>query len=608
VSLLTVPRTAVAVVAEVASLIVVEPVREGRLRASGWPTGLRAVVALGMVGMVVASVLVLAAPSLRRYGELTVALGGGLVFPRWSLPVLFGLSVLTLALLHTASLHLMPWLRIGVLLVVVLVLLSITVDPPDQALTPNVVSWVGAGLLALFTAARWRAAFRWWEFVVSLVLVGGTAGLVLRLVAQEAQPLGFDVAPLALVLTMQVLSALAVPFIFVAGIAFAQLATMLAHRVGDVVEERVRWTPAVAACVVVVGAVNVALVARHLSRPTQSGYSHLAEYVAAAVLLAAALGLVLLAVMRAAPPASRALDDLEGAVSGIALPVALLVTVSTIPNILLQRVDLEVVRLSGSEQLFLEDVASFFVKGWVITTTRVVAGLLLVAWAVWQRRRRPLPSVLAAAVGVTLVVTMARRATSGVVDLPWTSESLNDVAALAALAVLVGLAVTRRLTRRRLVALGIALGLSLAYSVRATFDAPFVALLGLGTTAAVFIGVWWATLTDADDANSDSPRWPRPARVLLFVANALLALTTLGFYSLARTSELGVDVSPFATLGDDYLGTGLLLAAYSVLAWDLLRGGAGDVDQPVDTEPVLDLPEGVAPHLGLERHVDRPAL
>ena len=143
------------------------------------------------------------------------------------------------------------------------------------------------------------------------------------------------------------------------------------------------------------------------------------------------------------------------------------------------------------------------------------------------------------------------------------------MATLATTAAAVVLAASRRLTRRRVLALGIALGLALAYSVRSAFDAPFVALFGLGATAAVFLGVVWTTLTGASATNADSPRWPQPARVLLFLGNALLAMTTLAFLSVASIGALGVDVSDFASLGDDYLGSALLLSAYAVLAREL---------------------------------------
>ena len=51
-------------------------------------------------------------------------------------------------------------------------------------------------------------------------------------------------------------------------------------------------------------------------------------------------------------------------------------------------------------------------------------------------------------------------------------------------------------------------------------------------------------------------------------------MTTLAFASVADARDLGVDIGAFAVLGDDYLGTGLLLSAYAVLAWELVTAQA----------------------------------
>lgn len=566
----SVVRTSAAVAGEVVRLVLVEPVRAGRLRGSGWAPGLRAIVALALTALVGAGVLVLSAPTIRRHSDLTVALGGDLVYPRWTTPVFLGLTVLTLALLHAASLHLTAWLRLGTLVMVALAVTGVVIDSVGSSTAASVVTFVGAGLLAALTALRWRGDFRWWEFVVSLVLIGATMGVAIRLGAERSQPFGFDFAPVALTLTMQLVASLAIPFTFVAGLAFAQLAVLLTHRVGGVVEERVGSSRWLAVLVAVVAAADLALVGHHLRRPTDSGASHLEEWVAAGVLLAVALGVAVLVVLRASRPAGRLLDRLEDAVSGLALPVALAVTVVALVVLVVSRVGSQLVRIFDDPDLAFDDAVETLTGTGPTTWTRVAVGAALVAWAVWQQRRQPLPAVLAATIGVTLLVTMVGNVTEQRVELPWTSEALTDVAAVATIAVLVALVAARRLDRRRLVALGIALGLSLAFSVRSTFDAPFVAVFGLGATGALFLGVLWATLTDADDANADSPRYPRPARVLFFLANSLLAMTSLAFVSVADAKDLGVDIGDFAVLGDDYLGTGLLLAAYSVLAWELL--------------------------------------
>ena len=441
-------------VADVLGRVFVAPVREGRLRTAGWPTGLRSVSALALAAYVAAAAVLLAAPWARRHSVLDSGLGGEVIYPRWSLFVFLALAALTLALLHAASLHLPAWLRIGVLVVSVLALVEMAITPLETGRAPHMVSWVGSGLLALLTAVRWRARFRWWEFATSFLVIGVTMAVVTRLVAREEAQAGLDATPTALTLTMGLVSVLAVPFTFVAGLAFAQLALLLAHRASEVVRDRVRRTWPVALLVAVVAAVDLVLVARRLAEPTATGASRLAESASGAVVLAAAVG----------------------------------------------------------------------------------AGLLL------QRQRHRVDGL--------------------------------DGAVLAASVALVVLAALRRLGRSRLVALGAVLGIALAWSVRSTFDAPFVALFGLGATAAVFLGVLWATLTDAAEVNDDSAAYPRPARVQLFFGNAVLTMTALAFLAVTRAGQVGIDLSGFAALGDTYLGTGLALAAYSVLVGEAVAAPA----------------------------------
>ncbi|QIG44364.1 hypothetical protein G5V58_17680 [Nocardioides anomalus] len=563
-------RAVAAALAEVVRLVLVDPVRGGRLRPDRWPPGLAAIVSLAGASFVAAAALVLTGPTLRRQSDLVSGLSGDLVYPRWTTPVFLALVVVTLALLHAASLHLSPWLRLGVLLFVVLAVLASALDTYDDNRPAALVSASGALLLVLLTAARWRAAFRWWEFVVSLVVIGATLGVATRLVGDRAQPFGFDPTPTSLVQMAQLVSSLSVPFTFVAGLAFAQLAVLLTRQVGAVVDERVGPTPLLGVVVGVVAVVQVVLVVLHLRVPTGSGSSHVAELGAAGLLLVLALALGVGVVLRSARAETGVLDRLDDAVATLAFPVAAALSASVLAALVLTRVDTQIARFTGGERLYLDDAADALFKSATVAWTRVLIALGLLAWALWQRHRRPLPATFAAAIGTVILVTAVGRASDRAVDLPWTSEALTDVAGVLWLVVLLALAATRRLDRRRLVAVGTALGLSLAYSVRSTFDAPFVTVLGLGASAAVFLGVVWATLTDADEANGDSERYPRPARVLFFLANALLAMSTLAFLAVADTEGLGIDVSAFGTLGDDFLGTGLLLTAYAALAWEVL--------------------------------------
>jgi len=558
-----------AFVADVLARVFVEPVREGRLRATGWPTGLRAVTALALAAYVAAAGLLLSAPWARRHSLLGSGLGGEVSYPRWSLSVFLALTALTLALLHAASLHLPPWLRVGALLVVGLALVELPVTPLDAGRAPHVVSWVGAGLLAVLTVVRWRSRFGWWEFVASFLVIGVTMAVASRLVARLEAPVGLDAGPTALTRTMGLVAVLAVPFTFVAGLAFAQLALLLAHRASEVVDDRVGRTWPIAVVVAIVAVADLVLLARRLRVPTATGAGRLAEAGSGLLLLLIALGVGYLLQRGSVPDRVELLD---GAVSRLALPVGLLVTITQVPLVLVTRLHTTLVLWSGDDPLRLDDVRDALGDADLLAWSRIAAGAGLVGWAFWQRRGQALSAVLAATIGIVVLSAEVSPATHGAVSLPWTPDAVNDAAVVVSSAALLVLAALRRLDRARLVALGAVLGIALAWSARSTFDAPFVAVFGLGATAAVFLGVLWTTLTDAAEANDDSTAYPRPARVLLFLGNAVLTMTALAFLALTRAGHVGIDLSAFGTLGDLLLGTGLLLAAYAVLTVPMLRG------------------------------------
>jgi len=561
-------RAPVAAARELVLTAFVEPVREGRLRGKDWPSGLRAVVGLALIGFVTAAALVLTARPIRTHSELTVGLGGELVFPRWALFLFLVLTALSLALVHAASLHLSWWLRLLVLLIVVVAVLTTSNTYLDQTAAPHVATWVGCALLVLLTAVRWRASFAWWEFVASFLVIGATVAAAFRSEGHFAGPLGHDTVPVGATLTMQALAILAAPFVFVSGVAFAQLALLMATRVGGVVDQRVRRGAWLVVLSIVLAAADLVLAFRRLRTPTEFGASHLSVALSG-------LGLVVVVVAWAlAQVPTDVVDDLAPAMSAIAMPVAVLTTALVLVSLLVSRVDLEIVKYRDRPHLVLGGLEDAVAGRHALIASRFGVGLLLVGGAVWQRHRLPVAALLGGCVGLVLVTSWARRTTGGAVDLPWTSDSVNDAAALMAVVTLVVLATRRRLTRSRLLALGTALGVGLAWSVRSTFDAPFVALFGLGATAAVFLGLIWALLTGAGEANLDSGRYPRPSRVMFFLGNAVLAMSVLAFGALGRTQSVGLDTLAFGSLGDAYLGTGLLLAAYGLLAVAVVRDRA----------------------------------
>jgi hypothetical protein len=120
---------------------------------------------------------------------------------------------------------------------------------------------------------------------------------------------------------------------------------------------------------------------------------------------------------------------------------------------------------------------------------------------------------------------------------------------------------TSRLSREGAVALACGLVLCLVYPHRAILDDPVSAALGFTGMGAVLFGLIWRLLTEGEITRGDSPRWPMPARVMLYCASALLAVTSTAYVALTRQSGGDTDISIFTDAGDSLLGTPLFITA-----------------------------------------------
>lgn len=551
-------------VVRVAWQVLVRPVRTGRLRTTGWPAGLGAIMGLVVTAYLVGVAVVVLSGPIRERSSIAAALGTSLTLPRWTLFLFTSLIVLCLALLHTATMHLPAWARVGGLAIVVLTLAEAATVDTDPRGVGRLTGW-GACLLVIgLTAVRWRAGFAWWEFVASLAVLGGSFTVMLRAAAASAQPLGFDLAPLVTTTAIRTIAALGAPAAVVAGLAFAQLTVSFTHRVGEAIGPRGRglvWL------VIVLAGARVLMTAGHVGRPTDTGVSRLSE-VGSAVLLVVLVAVVSLVVLGRRLRSLPALSTLDEVVGDVALPAAVALTVTVVPSLLLSGFGRILSTLQDERPSPLTAVGSALGSTTTIVAARVVAALAMGAYAVWLRHRGRVAAALVVGVcGLALLTLQVRRLLADAFRIAWTDESVNDVVSTLAVVALVVFAARRALTPRRTLALGIMIGLSMTYSVRSALEVPLTALLGVSGTATVLLGLLWSTLTQGEHATRGTARFPMPSRVLLHVGSALSAVTALGFLAVARMPSVGIDLSGFAVLGDQILGTGLLLAAYAVLAW-----------------------------------------
>jgi hypothetical protein len=194
---------------------------------------------------------------------------------------------------------------------------------------------------------------------------------------------------------------------------------------------------------------------------------------------------------------------------------------------------------------------------------RAGLGVVLVGLALRSARRgRPGTGLLLCAVAVMLWARVVRWASGGVLNAGDGADVLNLLATALLLVLIAGFLLRRTLTPQRALTLSSALVLSALLGSHDFISDPAGALLGFSGAALVLFGLTWGLLTDSDFANRGSRRFPLPSRVLLVLANVILAIGVLAYTSLTRDQSVTVNLDAFATLGDEVLGTALMAATF----------------------------------------------
>lgn len=205
----------------------------------------------------------------------------------------------------------------------------------------------------------------------------------------------------------------------------------------------------------------------------------------------------------------------------------------------------------------------------------VLSAVLVVLAGRAARRGRVGPGLLFGCIAVTLAAQAMRTLTGHRWAVVWDADALNLLAGAAGLALTGWFAVRGRLTVRRALAGSALLAMCLLYSIRQVLGDPVGELIGYSGIAVVLFGVVWDFLTASGWGNRDGRRFPRPTRVLLVLANTALLMVVIAYGSLVRDLDQALDIEGFVDLGDRVLGTGLLAAAYLLVARLLIE------DRPV---------------------------
>lgn len=569
----------VAVVAELVRHVVIDPVTGGRIRRRGWPSGLAVPVVIGLAIYLASAVVAVFGASLRAgLTPGTSALGVSPVV----LPVAAFVVTLVVALLTTAGIH-APWpLRIAGLAAPAVLWLSIAnyANRPVWLVVP-LLAWLS---LVGLTAARARRPYVWWEFPAVVAVVGAVTVWLSRVVTAESLRIGAVDAGLQVVLLVMSVGIFAIAFTITAGAALTEVALITAlwtvELVGrEVGDARLRVT-------VLVGlGLALGLTAMVWSWSVVPPIPHLTSLLAALVVLGVTYGCWVLAdrsfdAAAASPRWGPFVTDtgpehLLPTFRAVGVWIAIAASAPYLVNWIwvrtefglqatLQSVGVDYAPQSLGQRLGLQAWFASPVSGGLWPA---VAVCVVLAIGFWRRRHRGAAELVVLILVLTLVRALAG---SGV----WfAAVSLLDLS-LAVLLVVAVVALrwwaTGRLVGSRIEAVGIAVMLAVAIATRELLADPVGWVFSTVGGGLVILGLAWTLLTDADLANGDSRRFPRPARVLAMISYLATAALIAAFDALA--ADFQIDLEQYVRFGGDVFGSALLIAGiWSVLTADRRR-------------------------------------
>ena len=544
--------------------VLVDPVREGRIRNRDWPFGLSAVVALAYAAYAVGVLVVIFSSAIRERAELAISTASSASLPRAYVWLLLALLIFALTLFQTSALHASIWLRVVGLIICVVVMATwcIRFTSLSGGLVETVLGIILIIGLIVFTLVRGPRPFAWWEVPVVLFLIGGAVVLGVELLNRTARPLGYDFVSSHLTSTMTTLAPAALPAAVAAGLSVAEITvsgTLWATRLTDAVAAR--------------RVAYLILASLLLLRLVQAGWELFTwDFVRDPptvfltwLLLAALLGGLSVLLLRLAGGRDElAVARMPERMASMSLALGLgLVALAFVAIVVLGVFAVaaslapgQVGATTGAWQQSLTSITGPNIFRILFAVTLVGLGIRS------ARRGRAATGLLLAAVGVVVLARVLSWATGGVLDAGTGAGALNLVATAVLVAAIAVTALRRRLTPTRAVGFSGALVLSALLASHDFVSDPVGTVLGFSGAALVLFGLTWGLFTDSGYANEGSRRYPVPTRVLFVLANVLLAITILAFSSLARDPTATINLDDFAILGDQVLGTALLAATF----------------------------------------------
>ncbi len=554
----------------------VEPVRDGRPRPRSWPLG------LGTVGLACAAVFVLLGLAilgsgwLRQADRMVQSHTSGESVPASSIPLLLVAVVLAFALALTAALHAPWWLRVC--------LLALTGEGVLFFLAPQLTSaWaalpavVGVGGLVVFTIVRWFGSYAWWEFAVVLALL--MVAMFGPWLTPQDFSFGIDTRLTAIEGAMGTLQPLILPAVIVAASAPAQIVVTAAQATAARPVGRGLFRAGLVVAAVAFTATAGFAIAGGDAGPT--------ALVAAVALLVPTVAVVVVFVRRAAAPTPPAPEEyppawgawlypLAAAISVVMVAIFVLTVVQSVANLARARVLANV--LNQVWYLINENQPGTWWRGVV----GVIA--LVLAWR-FSTRRRLTEAVLLGSFAVVALIDVIGLAPGLDPIHQRSAEVTGFLVGGVAVVIAVVLLARGRLDRTAAVGLMTVLLLGILYPQRQLLSDPISAALQIAPAALLIFGISWRVLTEAQVTYTASARYPQSTRILLFLANIMLAGAGIAWVSLSRGTGTAADPSAWAVVGDSYLGEPLFYAGLISGVWLMLRPTAARI------EPVIEEPE-----------------
>lgn len=581
--------------------IVIQPLRTGTFalgRHDGSTAGFAIVVG---VLYALALVAIIGGAWLRSAAELVSSQDATsrTVVPAPLIPAALLLIGVAIALLLAGAQRCRWWLRIGSLAIAILVLGALVVDAAARDRGPALtIAILGLTGTAVACAWSWVAAP---PLAVQVLVLVGTVQACLAasfrslVSGSEGFDLPYEVLETSAILAIFIL--LVTPLAFLGGLKTVAFGVSMCT-----------WSAAFARTRLTLPAARILMVIVLASAGVVTGWSMwslasgaraagpwlLRAYLMPAVLIAVSIGcwrLVERISERRTAVRQLSADHVAAAHSGspdgagrvpeaivddaariLALPTSLAFLASAligVPLLLLRRL---LVDLFPSNP-FLDGLVTVARSEEVLTASRWLACLGVAAGCIWLARTgRGLMAGIAALSAVMLTAFVLVQPHSPLGDWAWSVDAMGDLGALIAIALAVSLALRGRLSFGRVQVILLIALLSLLVRQADFFTVPLSFIAGIAGSAFLIFGLAWGFLTDGASAHRDSAGYPRNARMLIFLGQALFGISIVAWATIGRRTVDSQTLSDFAAISVQTLGTALILATICY-AWQVIARG-----------------------------------